>query len=56
MTRSADLTTLAIQQSKDFRQLHLYTVISDGLEETMDALKHASLVLRGHVLGEVLGD
>lgn len=49
------LTTLAIQQSKDFRQLHLYTVISDGLEETMDALKHASLALRGHVLGEVLG-
>jgi len=49
------LTTLAIQQSKNFRQLHLYTVISDGLEETMDALKHASLALRGHVLGEVLG-
>ena len=48
------LTTLAIQQSKDFRQLHLYTAISDGLEETMDALKHASLALRGHVLGEVL--
>lgn len=49
------LTTLAIQQSKNFRQLHLYTAISDGLEETMDALKHASLTLRGHVLGEVLG-
>jgi uncharacterized protein Yka (UPF0111/DUF47 family) len=49
------LTTLAIQQSKDFRQLHLYTAISNGLEETMDALKHASLTLRGHVLGEVLG-
>ena len=49
------LTTLAIQQSNDFRQLHLYTAISDGLEETMDALKHASLALRGHVLGEVLG-
>ncbi len=49
------LTTLAIQQSKDFRQLHLYTAISNGLEETMDALKHASLALRGHVLGEVLG-
>ena len=49
------LITLAIQQSKNFRQLHLYTAISDGLEETMDALKHASLVLRGHVLGEVLG-
>lgn len=49
------LTTLAIQQSKDFRQLHLYAAISDGLEETMDALKHASLVLRSHVLGEVLG-
>ena len=49
------LTTLAIQQSKNFRQLHLYTAISDGLEETMDALKHASLALRGHLLGEVLG-
>jgi uncharacterized protein Yka (UPF0111/DUF47 family) len=46
--------TLAIEHTKDFRQLHLYSAISDGLEETMDALKHASLALRGHVLGEVL--
>jgi uncharacterized protein Yka (UPF0111/DUF47 family) len=49
------VTTLAIEHTKDFRQLHLYTAISDGLEESMDALKHASLALRGHVLGEVLG-
>ena len=49
------LTRLAVQHTKDFRQLHLYTAISDGLEESMDALKHASLTLRGHVLGEVLG-
>jgi uncharacterized protein Yka (UPF0111/DUF47 family) len=47
------LTTLAIEHTKDFRQLHLFTAISDGLEESMDALKHASLVLRAHVLGEV---
>ena len=48
------VTTLAIEHTKDFRQLHLYTAISDGLEESMDALKHASLALRGHVLSEVL--
>jgi uncharacterized protein Yka (UPF0111/DUF47 family) len=48
------VTSLAIEHTKDFRQLHLYTAISDGLEESMDALKHASLALRGHVLSEVL--
>jgi uncharacterized protein Yka (UPF0111/DUF47 family) len=49
------VTRLAVQHSEDFRQLHLCSAISDGMEQSMDALKHASLVLRGHVLGEVLG-
>src|SRR5262249_18326633 len=33
------LTRLAIQHARDFRQLHLYTAISDRLEESVDALK-----------------
>jgi uncharacterized protein Yka (UPF0111/DUF47 family) len=47
-------TRAAIEHCEDFRQLHLCTTISDGLEESVDALKHASLMLRDHVLGERL--
>jgi hypothetical protein len=48
------LDTAAIQQAKDFRQLHLFTAIGDKFEAAADALKHASLLLRDHVLEDVI--
>jgi uncharacterized protein Yka (UPF0111/DUF47 family) len=44
----------AIQASGDFRQLHLFTAISSKLETAADALKHACLILRDHVLEDVI--
>ena len=49
------LTATAVRHAADFRQLHLYTAIGAKLEDATDALQHASLMLRDHVLGEVLG-
>ena len=50
------LTSVAVQQAQDFRQLHLYAEIGRSLEEGADALKRASLLAREHVLGRVLGN
>jgi uncharacterized protein Yka (UPF0111/DUF47 family) len=44
----------AIQHSGDFRQLHLFTAIGAKLEAAADALKHACLILRDHVLEDVI--
>ncbi len=49
------LTAAAVRQAADFRQLHLYTGLGAKLEAAADALKRASLMLRDHLLGEVLG-
>jgi len=48
------LAATAIQHAKDFRQLHLFTAIGGKLEAAADALKHASLILREHVLEDVI--
>ena len=37
------LTYAAVQDTQDFRQLHLYAEMGSGLEEAADALKRASL-------------
>jgi uncharacterized protein Yka (UPF0111/DUF47 family) len=44
------VAAIAIQDASDFRQLHLFASIGGKLEAAADALKHASLVLRDHVL------
>jgi uncharacterized protein Yka (UPF0111/DUF47 family) len=44
----------AIQHCADFRQLHLFTAIGSTLEAAADALKHACLILRDHVLEDVI--
>lgn len=49
------LTAIAVRQTADFRQLHLYTAIGAKLEDATDALQHAGRMLRDHLLGEVLG-
>ena len=46
------VAVVALRDARDFRQLHLITAIADGLEEGADALKHASLLLRDHALGD----
>ncbi len=49
------LEASAVQHARDFRQLHLFSAIGQRLEEAADALKHASLILHEHVLGQVVG-
>ena len=48
------LAATAVQHAPDFRQLHLFTAIGGKLEAAADALKHASLILRDHVLEDVI--
>jgi uncharacterized protein Yka (UPF0111/DUF47 family) len=48
------LTVSAVQHAGDFRQLHLFTAIGNRFEAAADALKHASLILRDHVLEDVI--
>ncbi len=48
------LTAAAVRHAADFRQLHLYSALGDRLEESADALRRASLILRERVLGEVV--
>ena len=48
------LAATAVQHAGDFRQLHLFTAIGGKLEAAADALKHASLMLREHVLEDVI--
>ena len=47
------LTAAAVRHAADFRQLHLYAAIGSKLEAAADALKHASLMLRDHLLAEL---
>lgn len=47
------LTASAVQHSRDFRALHLFTAVGGRLEAASDALKHASLILREHMLSDV---
>ncbi|MGD0633325.1 MAG: hypothetical protein ABSA13_03470 [Beijerinckiaceae bacterium] len=44
------LAAAAFEHAPDFRQLHLFTTIGGRLEAAADALKHASSILRQHVL------
>ncbi|HXA20698.1 MAG TPA: hypothetical protein VNW90_00265 [Acetobacteraceae bacterium] len=44
----------AVQHAKDFRKLHLFTATGDKFEAAVDALKRASLLLRDHVLEDVI--
>jgi uncharacterized protein Yka (UPF0111/DUF47 family) len=48
------LTVSAVEHAQDFRQLHLFTAIGTRFEAAADALKHASLMLRDHVLEDVI--
>jgi uncharacterized protein Yka (UPF0111/DUF47 family) len=48
------LTVSAVTHANDFRQLHLFTAIGGKFEAAADALKHASLMLRDHVLEDVI--
>ena len=48
------LTVAAVEHAKDFRQLHLFTSIGARFEAAADALKHTSLMLRDHVLEDVI--
>ncbi len=48
------LAASAVKHAQDFRQLHLFTEIGGKLEAAADALKRASLILRDHVLEDVI--
>jgi len=49
-----ELTASAMQTSRDFRELHLFTAIGAQLEAASDAMRHASLILRDHMLEDVI--
>ncbi len=49
------LAAAAIRDAADFRALHLVVSMGRALEAASDALKRGGLILREHVLGEVLG-
>jgi uncharacterized protein Yka (UPF0111/DUF47 family) len=48
------LTASAVKHARDFRQLHLFTAIGDRLEAAADAFRRADLILREHVLTDVI--
>ena len=48
------LAAAALQHARDFRQLHLFAAVGDKLQSAADALKHASFILREHVLEDVI--
>jgi uncharacterized protein Yka (UPF0111/DUF47 family) len=48
------LSLIALKESIDFRELHLLSKIGQGLGAASDSLKHASVILRDHVLADVL--
>jgi uncharacterized protein Yka (UPF0111/DUF47 family) len=48
------LAACAVKHAKDFRQLHVFTTIGAKFEAAADALKHVSLMLRDHVLEDVI--
>jgi uncharacterized protein Yka (UPF0111/DUF47 family) len=48
------LAAVAFHHAQDFRQLHLFNALGGRLEAAADALKHASLMLRDHMLEDVI--
>ena len=48
------LAASAVKHAADFRQLHLFAAVGGKLEAAADALKHASLILREHILEHVI--
>ncbi len=48
------LSVTTIRHARDFRQLHLFSAIGGKFEAAADALKHAALMLRDHVLEDVI--
>ncbi len=48
------VSLVALKKAEDFRELHLISKIGQGLGDASDSLKRASIILRDHVLGDVL--
>jgi hypothetical protein len=48
------VAVVGLKRATDFRELHVLSEVRQGLGEASDALKRASLLLRDHVLGDVL--
>ncbi|MCW6512145.1 DUF47 domain-containing protein [Lichenifustis flavocetrariae] len=53
-TAERDVTVAILKTTKDFRSLHVLSKIWHGLGDASDSLKRASLILRDHVVGDVL--
>jgi uncharacterized protein Yka (UPF0111/DUF47 family) len=51
---SRGVTASALAGARDFRQLHLWSEMARALEEAADCLARCSLLLREHVLREVM--
>jgi uncharacterized protein Yka (UPF0111/DUF47 family) len=48
--------TVLLDLASDFRQLHLLSQIASGLEATIDALGRCGLMLRDHVMGDLMAE
>jgi hypothetical protein len=48
------VTAAAVAGASDFRQLHLWSELTRSLEEGADALARSGLILRDHLLNEVM--
>lgn len=49
-----ELMSALFTEGIEFRQLHLLTLVAQSLEQAADALARCALLLRDHVLGEIL--
>jgi len=52
--RERDVTVALIASPIDSRQLHLFGEIARHLEEAADAMLRAGLMLRDHIMGNVM--
>ncbi|MGZ9111446.1 MAG: hypothetical protein ACXW3X_10270 [Rhodoplanes sp.] len=52
--RLREVSALALDGARDFRELHLATRLADVLENASDSLAHAAQLLRRYVLEEVM--
>ncbi len=48
--------TVLLDAASDFRELHLLSQIASGLEATVDALSRCGLMLRDHVMGDLMSE
>ena len=52
--KEREVTSMLLASAADWRRFHVLSGVARHLERTLDALLHASLMLRDHVLGDIM--